>query len=137
MQVNVYLHFDGQCRAAFQFYEKALGARTGPMTTYGNSPAAGQVSPDLRDKIMHATLTVGDQIIMGSDAPHEHARPPEGFEVSLSVTDPAEAEKLFNGLSENARVIVMPMQQTFWSAKFGMLVDQFGIPWMVNCTQAA
>ena len=73
---------------------------------------------------------------MASDAPPDRFKPPQGFFVSLEVSDPDEAERLFAALSENASV-TMPMQQTFWSVRFGMLVDQFGIPWMVNCNQAS
>lgn len=137
MQLNVYLLFGGQCEAAFMFYEKTLGAKIGTMQTYGSSPEGSKTPAELRDKIIHGTLTIGDQLVMASDAPPDHYQTPQGFSVSLSVTDPSEAERLFTGLSQNARVIMMPLQETFWAKKFGMLVDQFGIPWLVNCTKEA
>ena len=73
---------------------------------------------------------------MASDAPPDHYRKPQGFSVSLNLSDPAEAERIFQALAENGTV-QMPLQQTFWAARFGMLIDQFGIPWMINCDQAA
>jgi len=80
---------------------------------------------------MHTCLSVGDMLLMGSDAPQEHYQKPTGFSVTISVDDPTQAEKLFKALSENGTVH-MPIQETFWAKRFGMLVDQFGTPWMVN-----
>ena len=136
MQMNPYLTFDGRCEAAFKFYERCLGARIDAMLTHGNSPMAEQVPAAWRNKIMHARLLLGDTILMGSDAPPEHYEEPKGFSVSLGVDQPAEAERIFKALSENGTVR-MPLQQTFWAARFGMLVDQFGIPWMINCEQGS
>ena len=81
-------------------------------------------------------LTVGDQVMMGSDAPPGRYEEPKGFSVSVQIKDPAEAERIFQALAENGKV-QMPIQQTFWAARFGMLMDQFGIPWMINCEQAS
>jgi PhnB protein len=81
-------------------------------------------------------MNIGGMILLGSDSPHDEYRQPQGFSVSLSVKDPAETERIFHELEQNGTV-QMPIQKTFWSARFGMLVDQFGIPWMVNCEQAA
>jgi PhnB protein len=106
------------------------------MTTHGDSPMAQQVPSDWRNKIIHARLIVGDRVLMGSDVPPEHYEETKGFSVSLNVDDPAEAERIFNALAANGTVR-MPLQQTFWAVRFGMLVDQFGVPWMVNCEQAA
>ena len=136
MQVNTYLLFNGQCEAAFKFYEQALGAEIKFMMTFGDSPAAEQVPQEYRGKIIHGTLALGAQLIMASDAPPERFQKPQGFSVSIEVTDPTEAERRFNALAENGQ-ITMPMQPTFWAVRFGMLVDQFGIPWMVNCNKAA
>ncbi len=97
---------------------------------------AQQVPSEWRNKIIHARLTVGDNVLMGSDAPPERYEEMKGFSVSLSVDDPAEAERIFNALVANGTVR-MPLQKTFWAVRFGMLVDQFGVPWMVNCEQAA
>jgi len=136
MELNPYLTFNGTCEAAFKFYEKCLGGKIEMMLSHGASPMADQVPPDWRNKIMHARMTVGGRVLMGSDAPPEHFEKPQGFSVSLGIADPAEAERLFKALAENGTVR-MPIQQTFWAVRFGALVDQFGIPWMINCEQAA
>jgi len=136
MQLNPYLLFNGQCEAAFKFYERTLGGKIEELITHAGTPAETHVPAEWRDKIMHARLVVGDQVLMGSDAPPDQYEPPSGFSVSIQTTDPAEAERIFKALSEKGTVR-MPIQQTFWSPRFGMLVDQFGIPWMVNAQQAA
>ena len=136
MQVNTYLIFNGQCEEAFKFYEHCLGAKIKFMMTHGESPMAAHVTPEWRSKIIHGTLALGEQVLMGSDAPPDHYEKPQGFSVSIEVADPKEAELMFNGLVVNGTV-KMPMQQTFWAERFGMLVDQFGIPWMVNCPKPA
>jgi PhnB protein len=136
MQLNPYLHFNGQCEAAFKFYEQCLGGKTVFKMTYGESPMADKTAPAWRDKIMHARMMVKDQVLMGSDAPPERYDAPKGFSLSLNLTDAAEAERIFNALVEKGTV-VMPLEQTFWAERFGMLVDQFGIPWMINCEKIA
>jgi PhnB protein len=135
MQVNPYLTFNGECEAAFKFYAQCLGGKIEVMKTYGDSPMANQVSSEWRNKTLHARLMVGDKVLMGSDAPPERYEKPQGFSVSLGINDPAEAERIFHALATNGTV-TMPIQQTFWALRFGMLVDRFGIPWMVNCEQA-
>ena len=132
MQLNPYLFFNGQCEAAFRFYERSLGAKIVAMMPHTGTPAEGQVPPEWRDKIIHARLVLGDQVLMGSDAPPDHFEKPQGFSVTLGIDDPADAERIFNALAENG-TIRMPIQQTFWALRFGMLVDRFGIPWMINC----
>ena len=135
MQLNPYLMFNGQCEAAFKFYEKSLGGRIEAMMNHGDSPVAQQVSPEWRSKIMHARMVVGGTVLMGMDAPPDRYQEPKGFSVSIGVQDPAEAERVFRELAESGKV-QMPIQKTFWSPRFGMVVDRFGIPWMVNCEQA-
>lgn len=136
MQLNAHLNFNGDCAEAYKFYERHLGARTLFSLTYGASPMAGEFPADYADKIMHATLEVGGTVVLGSDSPPGYYQQPNGFCVSLSFDDPAEAERVFNALAENGKVN-MPLQQTFWALRFGMLIDQFGIPWMVNCSDPA
>jgi PhnB protein len=136
MQVNPYLFFNGQYEAAFKFYERCLGGKLVGTMTHGESPMSSQVSPEWRSKIIHARLSVGDEVLMGSDAPPERHEAPKGFSVSITVKEPAEAERVFQELAKGSKV-QMPIQKTFWSVRFGMLVDQFGIPWMINCEQAA
>ncbi len=130
MQINPYLQFPGTCEAAFQFYESALGGKITFKMTHGQAPMAAP--PGWEDKIMHATLTVGDAVFMGSDAPPNHYQKPAGSTVSISIKDLADAEKIFANLSEGANII-MPLQKTFWAQGFGMLTDRFGTPWMINC----
>ncbi|HXT53580.1 MAG TPA: VOC family protein [Candidatus Eisenbacteria bacterium] len=132
MQLNPYLFFDGQCEAAFKFYEQCLGGKIVAMFSHAGTPAEEQVPANWRDKIMHARMLVGDEALMGSDAPPEHYEQTKGFSVSLSIDDPAQAEHVFNALAEKGTV-KMPFQRTFWAVGFGMLVDRFGIPWMINC----
>ena len=134
MHINPYLTFNGDCEAAFRFYEQALGGKIQSMFPHEGTPMAEHVPPEWSKKSMHATLSVGGQSLMGSDAPPDHYRQPQGFSVSLNVTTVDEAERVFAALSENGKV-QMPIQQTFWAARFGMVVDRFGIPWMVNCEQ--
>jgi PhnB protein len=132
--LNPYLTFNGQCETAFKFYEKCLGGKIEAMFTHEGTPAAQHVPAEWRKKILHTRLTVGDQVLMGSDAPPDRYEKPQGFSVSLNVDKPAEAERIFHALAENGNV-QMPLEQTFWAVRFGMCVDRFGIPWMVNCEQ--
>jgi PhnB protein len=136
VQLNAYLLFKGNCEEAFKFYERALGGRIEAMLPHAGTPAEKQVPVEWLNKIMHARLSVGDAVLMGSDAPLDRFEEPKGFSVSLQINDPAEAERLFQALGEGGKV-KMPIQQTFWAARFGMLVDRFGIPWMINCAAAA
>lgn len=107
------------------------------MMTHAGTPAETQVPPEWRNKIMHARLVVnGESIIMASDTPPESYQQPQGFSVSVRIKDPAQADRIFHSLSEGGQVR-MPIQETFWAHRFGMLVDQFGIPWMINCEKAA
>jgi len=132
MQIHTYLLFDGTCGEAFRLYERVLGGKIDFIQTNGESPMADQTPPELRDKVIHVHMTVGDQVLMGSDAPPEHFEKPQGFSVSLGIDDPAEAERVFNALAEGGQV-TMPLGKTFWAERFGMLVDRYGTPWMVNC----
>ena len=136
MEFNPYLNFNGQCAAAFKFYEQCFGGTITFMQTFGESPMKDQVPADWQDKIMHTTLTVGTRTLMGADAPPTQYAVPQGITVSISIADPAEAERIFTALADGGN-IGMPFQKTFWSQGFGMAVDRFGIPWMVNCEQAA
>jgi PhnB protein len=136
MQLSPYLTFNGRCEEAFKFYEKCLGGKIEAMLTHAETPMADQVSSEWRGKIVHARLTIGNQALMGSDAPPEHYQPMKGFSVLLLDKDPTEVERIFNALSTKG-TIQMPLQKTFWSIKFGMLVDQFGTPWTINCEQPA
>ena len=136
MRLNPHLSFNGRCEEAFKFYQQCLGGKVQTMMTWGESPMADQVPSEWRDRIVHATLIVGETELMGGDAPPGRYEEPRGISVTISIDDPPEADRIFRGLSEEGSV-TMPLQQTFWAARFGMLVDRFGIPWMVNCGEAA
>jgi PhnB protein len=133
--MNPYLTFDGQCETAFKFYEQCLGGKIQCMLPHEGTPAAEQVPAAWRNKIMHATLVVGDQVLQGSDALPDHYQKPQGFSLTLAIKDPTEAERIFRELAADGTVQV-PMQETFWAVRFGMAVDRFGIPWMINCGKA-
>lgn len=132
MQLNSYLHFNGRCEEAFKFYEKVLVGKIEAMFSHEGTPAAEHVPPEWRKKIMHARLNVGDQVLMGSDVPPGHYNQPQGFRVNISIKDPADAERIFKALANKGKV-TMPLEKTFWAQRFGMLSDQFGTPWMINC----
>ena len=132
MELNPYLTFNGQCEAAFKFYEKVFGGKIEAMMTFGSSPMAEQTPPEWRNKIMHARMSVGGKTLMASDAPPDRYEAMKGIMVTLGIDDPGEAERIFRALSERA-TIQMPIQKTFWAERFSMLVDKFGTPWMVNC----
>ena len=133
MKLNTYIHFsNGKCEEALNFYVKALGAKLVTIFRYSEAPASNECSKDMEKKIMHGRITLGDDIIMASDSPAGYSEKPAGFSLNIAVTTPEEAERLFAALSEKAE-IRMPMAETFWARRFGMLVDQFGVPWMVNC----
>ena len=137
MQVNPYLNFDGQCAEAFRFYERVLGGKIEVMLTHGESPIAGEVPPEWQDLILHARLVVGGQVLMASDSPPEMYQKPQGLYVSLQVERPADAQRIFEALAEHGSV-TMPFEKTFWAAGgFGMLVDRYGTPWMINCEHEA
>jgi PhnB protein len=136
MRANIHLTFKGECEAAFKFYERTLGGKIGLMLAYGDSPAAGDVPSKWRDKIVHGSITVGGQLLSGADVRSEEYERPRGFYVLLSVDSAAEAERIFHALSVNGTV-EMPLQETFWSPSFGVLVDQFGTPWEISAKQSS
>lgn len=135
MQLNTYLNFNGQCEAALKFYERSLGGKIECMILYEGTPAEAHTPPELRKKIIHGRLNLNGYLLMASDCPPDRYQQPQGFSVNLDVEDPAEAERLFHALADHGKVS-MPIQETFWAHRFGMVVDQFGIPWMINCEKA-
>jgi PhnB protein len=136
MEISPYLLFDGRCAEAFRFYAQVLGGRITMIQTHGESPMKDSVAADWRDKVLHVRMEVGTFALMGSDAPPPHYSKPQGLSVSISVPTTADAERVFNALAPGGHV-GMPFQKTFWSAGFGMLVDRYGTPWMINSEQAA
>ena len=136
MQLNPYLTFNGNCEAAFKFYEQTLGGKITMMLTHKNAPSAEHVPADWHDKIMHARLELGDRVLMGSDHPPAHFTEMKGFSAQLEIADEDEVARIFQALSVNGKV-TMPFGPTFWAHRFGMLTDQFGVPWMINCGRGA
>ncbi|MGW8369270.1 MAG: VOC family protein [Gammaproteobacteria bacterium] len=133
MKLDPYIAFDGNCREAFEFYTKVLGAENEGLMTWAEGPHADDMPDDYRDKIMHGSIIVDGERIMGCDPPPGNTYEGiKGINQMISVDTPAEAERIFADLSEGGE-ITMPMDETFWALRFGMLVDRFGVPWMVNC----
>jgi PhnB protein len=132
MQVNPYLYYNGNCEAAFKFYEKVLGAEIEMMMTHESAPKGMPIPSEWKKKIMHARLSLDGEVIMASDSPPDRFSQPQGFSVSLQIEDAADAERKFKALSEGGTV-QMPFAATFFAKGFGICVDQFGIPWMVMC----
>lgn len=135
MEFTPYLNFNGTCAEAFRFYAQVLGGTIEMLQTHGESPVKDHVPPDWHDKVLHARLNVEGRVLMGSDAPAEYT-PAQGMYVSIQVPTAAEASRLFTKLAEGGTV-TMPFAQTFWSPGFGMVVDRYGTPWMVNAADGA
>lgn len=131
MQVSPYLAYNGQCEEAFKFYEKVLKGKITFMMKNSESPMAGQTPADQQNRVMHASLQIEGSTIHGADAPPQYYTKPGGFSVSISLKDAKEGERIFNELSRGGEV-KMPFQKTFWSPGFGMFIDRYSIPWMVN-----
>jgi PhnB protein len=133
MLVQPYLFFDGRCEEAVEFYKSALGAEVAMLMRFKNSPeppAPGMVPPGAGDKVMHTSFRIGDTTVMASDGRCQGRPSFQGFALSLTARDDAEAERLFAALAEGGQV-QMPLAKTFFSSRFGMVADRFGVPWMV------
>ena len=132
MQLNTYLHINGgKCREAFDLYARVLGGKIANTITYGELPMDKPPPAALKNQVAHTRLIVGDQVLMGSDSPPEHAQPLSGFSVNIGTDSAAEAERIYKALSAGG-TIRMELQETSWAHRFGMFVDKFGTPWMVN-----
>jgi PhnB protein len=134
VKTNPYLTFSGDCAEAFRLYQQVFGGELN-MMTHGDSPGREHASPDWYDKVMHAQLTFDGNELMGSDAPPEYFEKPQGFSVAVNPAEAADAHRIFDALAEGGQVR-MAVQETFWSPAFGMLVDRFGIPWLINTVGA-
>ena len=136
-QLDAYLTFDGNCADAMRFYERTLGGKLEMLMTHAESPMAAQTPPGSADRIMHARLVIDGRILMASDSmvghPYEGMK---GFSLSLVYATVSDAQRAFDALAEGGRVN-MPLQKTFWAEAFGMLVDRYGTPWMVNRAMAS
>jgi PhnB protein len=132
MDIIPHLNFNGQCKEAFDFYAKLLDGEIKFSMTWGEMPGGTDQFPlETQKLIMHTTLEVDGDFIMGADSPPERYTEPKGMTISIGVKSKDKGQKIFNALSEGGNVM-MPFAETFWSPGFGMCVDRFGIPWMVN-----
>jgi PhnB protein len=129
-----YLSFDGKCEQAFKHYEKVFGGKMLMMMRHSDMPpdSGAPQTPELANRIVHARLDVNGHLLMGGDAPVNAPSKAQGFCVNVQIDDPSEAERVFHALAEGGAV-TMPIAQTFWARRFGMLTDKFGTPWMINC----
>ncbi len=131
--VGTYLFFDGRCEEALEFYRKAVNAQVDLMMRFKDSPQPlppGFVPPGYENKVMHSTFHIGQSILQASDEP-QHGAKFGAFSLSLTVSTESEADRAFDALAEGGKVI-LPLGKTFWSPRFGMLADRFGLRWMVN-----
>jgi PhnB protein len=137
MQVQPYLFFNGRCEEAIEFYRRALGAKVDTLMRYKESPdppPPDMVPPGSENKVMHASLRVGDTTVMASDGSCSGQLGFQGFSLAIAAATPAEADRLFAALADGGQV-QMPLTKTFWSPRFGMLTDRFGVGWMINVVE--
>jgi len=130
--MNPYVAFRGQCREAFAEYADCLGGHVETLVTFGQSPLVDETPAGRHDLVLHARLRVGNWVLMGGDMADDCYEAPRGFSVHIAVDDPARAATAFDRLADGGTVR-MPFAETFWAERFGMLVDRFGIPWIINC----
>ena len=134
MIVQAYLNFDGRCEEALEFYQRALGAKLEMLMRFRESPEPpppGMVAPGSENKVMHCAFTIGESLVMVSDGACRGASTFQGVTLSIAANDVAEADRVFQALADGGQV-TMPIGTTFWSPRFGMVNDRFGVPWMVN-----
>ena len=133
MDLQPYVFFDGRCEEAIEFYKRALGARVEMLMRFKESPdkEACRAAPGMEDKVMHASLRIGNTVLLASDGQCQGKPNFQGFALSLTVQTEAEADRLFNALADGGQV-QMPLAKTFWSPRFGMVSDRFGVWWMVG-----
>ena len=136
MHVQAYLFFNGRCEEAIEFYKNTLGAKVEMMMRFKESPESHKCAPGTENKIMHASLRFGDSVVMASDGMAQGQPEFKGFSLTINAKDAAEAERLFGALSAGGQV-QQPLIETFFSPKFGMLADKFGVGWMVVVEQQA
>ena len=133
IQVQPYVFYEGRCEEALAFYRGALGAEVTMLMRFKDSPDPGMVSPGAEDKVMHASFRVGETTVLASDGRCQGTPSFQGFSLSLTVPNEAEAERLFAALGDGGQV-QMPMTKTFFSPRFGMVADRFGVSWMIYVT---
>ena len=132
MRFIAYLNFNGNCRAAFDFYREVFRGETVMRMTYGDSPMSDQMPPDSHNLIMHCQLEADGAVLMGADGPPPHTDAGVGTCINIDLTSIEEAERIFAALSDGGDV-QMPLEETFWAHRWGSFTDRFGKPWMINC----
>jgi len=130
MHVQSYLFFDGRCDEAIDFYKKTLGAKVDMLMRWKDSPEKSMCTPGNENKVMHSSLTIGETRVMASDGRNTGKPEFKGFALSVNAKDNADADRMFNALADGGSV-VMPLDKTFFSPRFGMTMDKFGVCWMV------
>lgn len=135
MRVEPYLSLDGRCEDAIEFYKKSLGAQVEMIMRFKDSPDPGMFTPGMEEKIMHASFKIGETTIMASDGRCNPDTELKGFNLAIQADSIDEAERLFAALSDGGTV-TMPIEETFWSPRFGMVTDKFGVHWMVDVATA-
>ena len=139
MHIEPYLFFEGRCAEAVEFYRDALGAEVTMLMRYKDSPEPappGKLPPGSEDKVMHASLRIGDTTVMASDGLCQGPPRFQGFSLSITVPDETRADKMFAALADRGQV-QMPLGKTFWSPRFGMVTDRFGVGWMISVPPTA
>jgi len=130
MKLFTYLNYGGNCREAFRFYERHLGGKISLLMTHGQGPDAQNLAPERREDVLYARMTIGETELMGSDVPPERFQPMRSVYLYLGADSAAEAERAWGLLSEGGQIF-MPMEETFFASRFGMLRDRFGTSWMI------
>lgn len=137
MHVQPYLFFNGRCEEALDFYRTVLDAKVDMMMRYRESPEPlppDMLAPGMEEKVMHVTFRIGDSVVMASDAQSSGSAEFQGFSLSVSLADEAAVERVFKALADGGQ-IRMPLTKTFWSPRFGMVTDRFGVGWMVTVAE--
>lgn len=137
-KLNVYLNFDGNTEEAFEFYRSVFGGEFDYKQKYSEVPGMEKLSAEDQQKLMHISFPIGGMVLMGSDMLEAYGQkyvPGNNMTLSVHPDDETETDRIFNALAEGGKVS-MPLEKTFWSARFGMLTDRFGVQWMLNCELA-
>ena len=129
-QIQPYVFFEGRCQEALDYYRRALGAEVTALMRYKESPDPGMIQPGSEDKVMHAAMRIGETVVMASDGRSQGKPNFQGFSLSITAANEAEADRLFGALVDGGQV-TMPLTTTFFSPRFGMTTDRFGVSWMV------
>jgi PhnB protein len=135
MRLIPHISFNGGCEAAFRVYAECLGGKITFLLRYAESPMAS-ANADFGEKVVHATLKVGEQTVTGADVRPEVYVKPQGFAVQLNIDDTQDARRIFEVLAEGG-VVQMALQKTFWADQYALLTDRFGVPWEINCSEKA